>query len=131
MLDQAVVNSFVLYTLNANNQVITRNEFLLELSMALIKPFLLKLLLRPNLHVSIQCRLKPFLDERDLREENLRNLRLDTLNKFKRGYCYLCPISKRKFRSFKCLKCNNYVCYIHKASICQSCAEIQFFNHLP
>jgi len=33
MLDQATVN-FVLYTLNANNQVITRDRFLLELSMA-------------------------------------------------------------------------------------------------
>jgi len=39
MLDQAVVNSFVLYTLNANNQI-TRDIFLLELSLALIKHFL-------------------------------------------------------------------------------------------
>jgi len=53
MLDQAAVNSFVLYKLNANNQIITRDRFLLELSMALIKPYLIILLSRPNLHISV------------------------------------------------------------------------------
>jgi len=132
MLDQAAVNSFVLYTLNANNQVITRDRFLLELSMALIKPHLIKLLSRTNLHVLVQCRLKSFLDEQDLSEKDPRNLRLDISNKLsKMKTCYLCPISKRKLTSFKCLKCNNSMCATHKASICRSCAENQLFNHLP
>jgi len=132
MLEQAVVNSFVLYTLNANNQVITRNKFLLELSMALIKPFLIKHLSRPNLHISVQCRLKFFLDEQDLPEEDSRNLRLDISNRVesRRGCCF-CPISKRKNTKLICLKCNNSMCKIHKASICQNCAKNQFFNHLP
>jgi len=66
----------LLYTLNANNQIITRDRFLIELSMALIKPYLIKLLSRPNLHILVQCRLKSFLDEHDLPEEDSRNLRL-------------------------------------------------------
>jgi len=37
MLDRTAANSFVLFTLNADNQL---KRFLLELSMALIKPFL-------------------------------------------------------------------------------------------
>jgi len=131
MLDQAAVNSFVLYTLNVNNQVITRDKFLLELSMALIKPYLIKLLSRPNLHISVQCRLKSFLDEQDLPEEDSRNLRLDISNKLsKQATCYLCPTSKSGNTRFNCLKCNNSMCRIHKASICQSCAENQFFNCL-
>jgi len=127
MLDQAAVNSFVLYTLNANNQVITRDRFLLELSMALIKPYLIKLLSRPNLHILVQCRLKSFLNEHDLPGDDSRNLR-----HFKQiilGKCYLCPNSKRERTRCKCLKCNNHMCKIHNASICQSCAENQFFNY--
>jgi len=74
--------------------------------------------------------LKSFLDERDLREEDPHNLRLDISNKLlKHVSCYLCPSSKRKCTKFKCLKCNNSMCYTHKASICRSCAEIQFVNH--
>jgi len=131
MLDQAAVNSFVLYTLNANNQIITRDRFLLELSMALIKPYLMKLLSSHNLRNSVQYRLKFFLDEQDLPGEDPRNLRLDISNRVYRQICYFCPILKKKLTSFKCLKCNNSMCKIHKASICQSCAEYQFFNHLP
>jgi len=127
MLDQAAVNNFVLYTLNANNQVITRDTFLLELSMALIKPYLIKLLSRPNLHILVQCRLKSFLNENDLPEEDPCNLQLDILNKSKVGSCYLCPTSKRINTRSKCLKCDNFMCKIHEASICQNCAEDQFF----
>jgi len=131
MMDQAIVNSFVLHTLNANNQIITLDTFKLELSMALIKPYIIKLLLRPNLHILVQCRLKSFLDEYDFCEKNPHILRLDTSNKAKEARCYLCPISKRKRTNFKCLNCNNYMCKIHEASICQSCAEDQFYNPLP
>jgi len=132
MLNQAAVNSFVLYTLNADNQVITRDEFLLDLSMALIKPYIIKLLSFHNLHISVQCRLKSFFDEQDLPGDDPRNLRLDISNRVSICWtCCFCPISKRKTTSFKCLKCNNSMCYIHKASICQSCAKDQFFNHLP
>jgi len=130
MLDYAVVNSFVLYTLNANNDEITRNEFLLELSMALIKPYLVKLLWSGNLHISNQFTPKTFLDERDLREEYRRNLRLGISKKFKKRRCYLCPKSQRISTRNNCLKCNNFMCTMHEASICQSCATIQFFNHL-
>jgi len=126
MLDQAAVNSFVLYTLNVKNPVITRDRFLLEISMTLIKPYLIKLLSRPNLHILVQCRLKSFLDENDLLEKDLRNLQLDISNKPRS--CYLCPTSKRIMTRSKCLKCNNFMCIKHKASICQSCAVDQFFN---
>jgi len=131
MLDQAALNSFVLYTLNANNQVITRDKFLLELSMTLIKPYLIKLLSRPNLHILVQYRLKSFLDENDLSEEDPRNLQLNISNKlYTTLSCYLCPSIIRRRAYYKCLKCNNSMCNIHEASICQRCAENQFFNRL-
>jgi len=72
MLDQAAVNSFMLYKLNAVNQV-TMGEFFLDLSMALIKPYLIKSLSDPNVPISVKCRMKFFLDEQDLPEESLRN----------------------------------------------------------
>jgi len=95
MLDYAAVNSFVLYTLNANNDKMKRKEFLLELSMALIKPYLVKVLWSGNLHISNYFAPKTFLDERDLREEYRRNLRLAISKRFKTGRCYLCPKSQR------------------------------------
>jgi len=126
MLDQAAVNSFVLYTLNADNQVMTRDKFLLDLSMALIKPYFINSLLHSNLHISVQCRLKFFLNEQDLPEEDPRNLRLDISNKLSKiARCSLCPISKRRLTRSKCLS------MMHEASICQNCAQDQFFNHLP
>jgi len=95
---------------------------------ALIKPYLIKLLSRPNLHILVQCRLKSFLDKNDLPEGEPRKLRLDISNKLtKKATCYLCPTSKRKDTMFKCLNCNNLMCEIHQASVCQSCAEDQFF----
>jgi len=62
VLDQAAVNSFVLYTLNANNQMIMRERFLLELSMALIKPFLIKRLSHSTLfNIFYFCSFQHFL----------------------------------------------------------------------
>jgi len=127
MLDQAAVNSYVLYTLNANNRLITRDNFLLALSMTLIKPYLKKLLSCSNSHILVQYRLKSFLDEYDFSENDPRNLQLDISNKLsKKAKCYLCPTFQRRCTRNKCLKCNNSICMMHKASICQSCAENQF-----
>jgi len=74
MLDQAAFNSLVLYTSTFDNQVMTREEFLLDLSMALIKPYLIKSLSDPNIPLSVKYKKKFFLDDQDLPGENLRNL---------------------------------------------------------
>jgi len=64
MLDQAAVNSFMSYTFNADDQVITRDRFLLKLSMALIKLFL-KHLSYLGLYTSVKYIIKSF-SEQDL-----------------------------------------------------------------
>jgi len=139
VLDQAAVNSFVLYTLNANNQVITRDRFLLELSMVLIKPILIERCIQLSQNPKILIRdkyvIKSFLDEQDLPKEDPSNLRLNISNKLltrKRVYCNFCSkfFLKRKLTKRKCLKCNIPMCRRHTAKICRKCAENQFFKHL-
>jgi len=122
MLDQAAVNSFVLYTLNADNQVITRDKFLLDLSMALIKPFLINRLSCPKLNISQKYIIKSFLDEQDLPEEDHSNLNVS--NKLpKNAKCRICTFLKREATDYKCLKCNQPTCMQHMANICLICAE--------
>jgi len=99
------------------------DKFLRDLSMTLIKRYIVKFLSRLNLHISFQSTLKSFLDEQDLPEKDPHNLQLDVSNKSKTARCYLCPISKRGFTYYKCLKCNNSMCTTHEASICKNCAE--------
>jgi len=130
MMDQAAVNSFVLYTLNADNQVMTRDKFMLDLSMTLIKPYFIERLSRPNVHISAKYLIKAFLDEHGF-GERLHNLRLDISNKLdKQTSCHICYMIKRRFTIYKCLKCNIPMCKKHTAKICQSCAEDKFFKHL-
>jgi len=129
MLDQAAVNSFVLYTLNADNQVMSRDKFLLDLSMALMKPYLLERLSRA-ISLSTKYIIKSFLYEQDLLEEKRCNLRLDGSNKCKSTQCHFCLVSKRKNTIHKCLKCDTPMCTPHTAKICQSCAEDKFCKYL-
>jgi len=63
MLNQAAFNSFVLYIFNDNNQV-TRNKFLLQLSVALIKLIFTKRL-SCSLKILIKYSIKFFLDEQN------------------------------------------------------------------
>jgi len=126
MLDQAVVNSFVLYTLNANNQVITRDKFLQELSMALIKPFLIQQLLQSEIKLPIKLNIKYFLSKQNLEKINLDNTRLNISHKLKNPVnCTYCTFfnSKIKTTRQKCVACNTPTCTDHRANICLSCAK--------
>jgi len=116
MLDQAVVNSFILYTLNANNQTITRDKFLLELSMALTKPFLIEHLSQPDIKLLLKFHIKYFLNEQNLEKIDLGNLRLDSSHKLKNSVnCTYCTFfnSKIKTTRFKCTVCNTPTCTDH------------------
>jgi len=132
MLDQAAVNSFVLYTLNVNNKVITREQFLLELSMTLIKPFLIQRLSQPAIKLPVKFNIKNFLNEQDLKEiQDLHNLRLDISNVLshtvKCSFCWFFNWQTKTTRQ-KCLLCQISMCATHKSKICQSCAENQIRN---
>ena len=69
MLDQANVNSFVLYNLNQSNPPMRRMEYIMGLSMQLVKPLLVTRLATPTLRISLRTIIREFLEARDLEED--------------------------------------------------------------
>ncbi|XP_077282547.1 uncharacterized protein LOC143908672, partial [Temnothorax americanus] len=123
MLDQASVNSFILYNLNQSNTPMKRIEYIMELSMQLVKPTLIKRLATPTLRSNLRSMIKDFLDARDLPEEmDIRDELVDNkMSKQKR--CNLCSSSLDRKTFYKCLRCDKAMCKEHAAKICYECAN--------
>jgi len=66
MLDQANVNCFILCNLNEKNVAIKKLNFMLELSSALIRFFLIKRLVTPTLRLKLRLNIENFLERKDL-----------------------------------------------------------------
>ena len=69
MLDQANVNSFILYNLNEKNVAMKRMEFIFELSLQLVKPLLVRRLATPTLRVGLRHSIEEFLNAGDVPED--------------------------------------------------------------
>lgn len=123
MLDQAGVNSCIWLSLLADNALMKRSTFLLELSMSLVKPALSRRLLIQTLRTSLREKIKTFLDDSEINEEeDVRDLFADNkMEKQKR--CGYCPASLDRKTNYKCLKCDAPMCRDHVAKICQTCAK--------
>jgi len=123
MLDQGNVNSFILYNLNQSNSPMKRMEYIMELSMQLVKPLLVKRLATPTLRISLRSMIQDFLRAGDIPEEmDIRHEFLDNkMSKQKR--CNLCPSSLDRKTFYKCLRCNTPMCKEHVAKICCECAK--------
>ena len=123
MLDQANVNSFVLYNLIQSNPPMRRMEYIMELSMQLVKPLLVRRLAIPTLRINLRSIIREFLKARDSPED------LDIKDKFvdnklsKQKRCNLCPSSLDRKTFYKCLRCDKAMCKEHVAKICCECAK--------
>ncbi|XP_033216795.1 piggyBac transposable element-derived protein 4-like [Belonocnema kinseyi] len=122
MLDQAGVNCFILYSLNSDNAALNRHDFLVQLSMELIKPYLLQRRARPSLRRNITTLIGEFLDNKEIPED--QDIRYyigeNKLDKPKR--CGLCHASSDRKTNYKCLKCDLPMCKEHTAKICVVCS---------
>ena len=122
MLDQAVVNSFILFSLLENNAKMSRSAYMLELSLGLIKPLLVRRLLSPSLQTQLRLQIEEFVKYEDRPEmDDPRDFSLENkMDKHKR--CQLCDPSSDRKTYFKCLKCDRPMCKEHVAKVCQQCA---------
>ena len=122
MLDQANVNCFILYNLNSDNPGLKRRDFIQELSLALLKPFLQSRLTIPTLRFSIRLQIENFLKDEEDTSEDQDSQDLLVKNKFdKRKRCSYCPYNlDRKTFEF-CLLCRRAMCRDHVAKICAEC----------
>lgn len=123
MLDQAGVNSFILYNLNQFNAPLKRLDYLRELALQLVKPTLIKRLAKPTLRIGLRNTIEEFLDSRELPEEmDIRDEFVDNrLPKQKR--CNLCPSSLDRKTYYKCLRCHKAMCKEHVAKLCCECGN--------
>lgn len=94
MLDQANVNSFIIYNLLESNEKKYRKDYILDLSMTLIKPFMAHRLIYPTLQTVLRIQIKRFIHYKDISEDQdplfINDLLVDNkMPKSKR--CGLCP----------------------------------------
>ncbi|CAD6244036.1 GSCOCG00013217001-RA-CDS [Cotesia congregata] len=123
ILDQAGVNSFILYNLNQFNAPLKPLDYLRELALQLVKPTLIKRLATPTLRIGLRNTIEEFLDSRELPEEmDIRDEFVDNrLPKQKR--CNLCPSSLDRKTYYKCLRCHKAICKEHVAKLCCECSN--------
>jgi len=103
MLDQGNVNSFILYNLNQSNSPMKRMEYIMELSMQLVKPLLVKRLVTPTLRINLRSMIQDFWRAGDISEEmDIRHEFLDNkMSKQKRCNYRHKPRSPMDVVSFK------------------------------
>jgi len=69
MMDQANVNSFIIYNLLKDNKKIYCKNFIRDLSMTLIKPFLVHRLSVPSLCTVLRVQIESFVSYKDIPED--------------------------------------------------------------
>jgi len=69
MMDQANVNSFIIYNLLKDNKKMCRKDFIRDLSMTRIKPFLVHRLSLPSLRTVLRLQIESFVSYKDIPED--------------------------------------------------------------
>ena len=95
----------------------------MELSMQLVKSFLVRRLATLTLRINWRTIIREFLEARNLPED------LDITDEFvdnkmsKQKRCNLCPSSLDRKIFYKCLRCDKAMCKEHVAKIICECAK--------
>ena len=121
MLDQANVNSFILYNLDEENVAMKRMEFIFELSLQLVKPLWVRRLATPTLPVGLRLSIAEFLNAGDVPEDLNISLEFANNKMSKQKRCNLCPNSLDRKTFYKCLRCDKPMCREHVAKVCCEC----------
>jgi len=121
MLDQALVNSYVLFTLNINKSMMERDLYSQDVSMALLKPFLIRRLLSADVNLSIKSLIEPFLEKQDLPKDSFSEQLCNKLDVSAK--CEICSPKSIKKTNIMCVRCKKPMCRAHVAKICLYCAE--------
>ena len=121
MLDQANVNSFILYNQNEENVAMKRMEFIFELSLLLVKPLLVRRLATPTLCIGLRHSIEEFLNAGDVPEDLNISLEFANNKMSKQKRCNLRPTSLDRKTFYKCLRCDKPMCREHVAKVCCEC----------
>ena len=122
MLDQANVNACILYNLNANDNLMARDKFILKLGEDLIKPFMQLRLAKPTLRTSLRLQIEEYFKSEELsdREDPVNLLTDNKMSNQKR--CSFCPTNlDRKSFYFFSLRCRRCMCKSYTVKLCTEC----------
>ncbi|XP_043284980.1 uncharacterized protein [Venturia canescens] len=121
MLDYAVLNSFILYQLNPENESLNRLKFIQNLSMSLIKPFVQERMVLQTLRGNLKLIISSIfdIDIPKLVQYDPADCRLE-----KRKRCVHCN-SDRKTQ-YVCCTCKRPRCDEHRSNQCMECFEHNF-----
>lgn len=120
MLDQAGINSMVLFKLAKSQDKAIRRKFLNELGLQLAQPHM-KRRLEKNLSGELRK------DIEDILYENLGQQKPSASEPPKKlpkiGRCYICPRSADRKSKTRCTKCSQAICPDHQIKVCKICVK--------
>jgi len=114
MLDQAGINSLILYNLRAANKALNRRDFIKELSFALFEPHLRSRLHSRTLRTSLRIVIREILNSEPEYVER-------TSKMLKRKRCSFCSADKKT--TYCCVQCEKPICEEHRFCICIPCFQ--------
>lgn len=117
MLNMACINSWIIFNTNLQRngkKIISRKDFMIQLSEQLTRPWLERRINVPTLQRS----LKRIISE--ICEIPLPQTREEP-TEAKRTTCYICPSKKRRMTSLYCSTCHQAFCAEHRARCCVTC----------
>lgn len=119
MLDQAGINSMVLYK-TAKSKAIIRSTFLQNLGLQLARPHMERRL-QKNLPIDVRQSIRDILSIGG--SANANNIQPPPPKQSKYSRCYMCPRSKDKKCKILCCVCNKNVSNAHRLDICTNCKK--------
>ncbi|XP_018368816.1 PREDICTED: uncharacterized protein LOC108764906 [Trachymyrmex cornetzi] len=115
MLDQAVVNSNILYNLNDRNNAMKRYNFIEDLAIMLAGPYMQNRLQHANLQKRLRISICAILRIEEPQPEE-RKHKLET-----RKRCYYCKNTADKKTWICCFMCGKPICEQHRTYVCLDC----------
>lgn len=119
MLDQAQVNAAILHNLEGDIEPLSHRDFLQELVISLIKPYVLRRLMDKQLPRWIRIQIHAIFDvpAAEIQPEEQENVG----EKKKKKRCELCPRGKDIKSYISCCQCKKSVCDRHRKILCTNC----------
>lgn len=118
ILDMSAVNAYILNGCYKNNQDVSRSNFIKNLAMSLVKPYMEIRLRNPRINKEVKMLISrildmpiPVLDEEIVLEN--------------RRYCFLCPSKLHRKTKYVCIHCQKPICLGCSRKICATCAELR------
>lgn len=129
MLNIGSVNSFIIFMSYKDSPILTRFDFIKQLSFELIKPHLQRRFSIPSIQRTLKEDIRRVLGDdvpveqprRQGEEDDAAAGPSDKMEK--RKTCATCPSVKKRKTAYKCIKCSKAICLECSRKVCLECAK--------